>query len=87
MLPWLIIFLFLDIDICCVQLGQLDVAIKEHKQELERKVESLQQSLEARERELRDAQRELTDRNMKVRAQSKCVTGFALRDIFQLDRH
>ncbi|KAF3858777.1 hypothetical protein F7725_011978 [Dissostichus mawsoni] len=38
---------------------------REHKQEMERKVESLQQSLEARERELRDTQRELTHRNMK----------------------
>lgn len=50
------------------QLGQLEVAIREHKQEMERKVESLQQSLADRERELRDAQSELTDRNMKVRS-------------------
>ncbi|GLD51193.1 coiled-coil domain-containing protein 18 isoform X1, partial [Lates japonicus] len=46
-------------------LGQLDVVIREHKQEMERKVESLQLSIEARERELRDTQRELSDRNMK----------------------
>jgi len=60
------------------QLSQLDVAIREHKQEIERKVESLQQSLEARERELRDAQRELMDRNTKVRTQAifSCVTAF-----------
>lgn len=50
------------------QLCQLDVAIREHKQEMELKAESLQQSLEARERELKDAQRELTGRNMKVRS-------------------
>lgn len=43
------------------------MAIKQHKQEMERKVACLQQSLEARERELRDTQRELTDRNMKVK--------------------
>lgn len=50
------------------QLGQLEVAIREHKQEMARKVESLQQSLEVRERELRDAQQELADRNSKVRS-------------------
>lgn len=50
------------------QLGQLEVAIREHKQEMARKVETLQQSLEARERELRDAQWELTDKNIKVRS-------------------
>lgn len=49
------------------QLGQLEVAIREHKQEMMRKVESLQQSLEVRERELGDAQRELADTNSKVR--------------------
>lgn len=49
------------------QLGQLEVAIREHKQEMLRKVESLQQSLDVRERELRDAQRELADSNSKVR--------------------
>lgn len=49
------------------QLGQLEVAIREHKQEMARKVESLQQSLETRESELRDAQRKLSDRNTKVR--------------------
>lgn len=51
----------------CSQLAQLDVAIRDHKQEMERKVEFLEKSLEARERELRDAQREHSDRNMKVR--------------------
>lgn len=43
------------------QLGQLEVALREHKQEMQKKVESLQQSLQAREREL-------TDRHMKVRS-------------------
>lgn len=50
------------------QLSQLDVAIREHKQELERKVESLQQSLEARESELREAYREVAEGKMTVRS-------------------
>lgn len=48
------------------QLGRLDVAIREHKLELERKVESLQQKLESREKELTDVQKTITDRRMKV---------------------
>lgn len=50
-----------------LQLGQLEVAIREHKQEMARKVESLQLSLDERERELKGAQRELAERNVKVR--------------------
>lgn len=49
------------------QLAQLEMAIREHKQEMVRKVESLQHSLEARERELREVQQELTDKKIKVR--------------------
>lgn len=49
------------------QLGRLDVAIREHKLELERKVECLQQKLESRETELRDVQKTLVDRRTKVR--------------------
>lgn len=49
------------------QLAQLEVAIREHKQEMVRKVESLQQSLEARDRELRKVQQELADSKLKVR--------------------
>lgn len=48
------------------QLAQLEVAIREHKQEMARKVESLQQSLEAKEKELRQVQQELTDKKLKV---------------------
>lgn len=49
------------------QLAQLEVAIREHKQEMVKKAESLQQSLEAKERELREVQQELTNKNLKVR--------------------
>lgn len=49
------------------QLAQLEVAIREHKQEMVRKVESLQQSLEAKDRELREVQQELTDKKFKVK--------------------
>lgn len=51
----------------CPQLAQLEVAIREHKQEIVRKVETLQQSLQAKERELREVQQELTDKRLKVR--------------------
>lgn len=51
----------------CSQLAQLEVAIREHKQEMVRKVESLQQSLEAKDRELREVRQELTDKKLKVR--------------------
>lgn len=50
-------------------MGQLDVAIREHKLEMQRKVESLQQSLEATERRLRDAQRDLLDKNNQESSQ------------------
>lgn len=49
------------------QLAQLEVAIREHKQEMVRKVESLQHSLEAKDRELREVQQELTDKKLKVK--------------------
>lgn len=49
------------------QLAQLEVAIREHKEEMLRKVESLQQSLEGKERELREVQQELTNKKLKVR--------------------
>lgn len=63
------------------QLGQLDVAVRDHKQEMAKKAESLQQSLESKEKELRDAQRNLTDRNLKVR-RNVCDrrTGLVVRD-------
>lgn len=48
-------------------MAQLEVAIREHKQEMVRKVESLQQGLEAKERELREVQQELTNKKLKVR--------------------
>lgn len=51
----------------CPQLAQLEVAIREHKQEMVRKVETLQQSLEAKEKELREVQQDLTDKRLEVR--------------------
>lgn len=51
---------------CQPQLAQLEVAIREHKQEMVMKVESLQQSLEARDRQLRKVQQELADSKLKV---------------------
>lgn len=51
----------------CPQLAQLEVAIREHKQEMLRKVETLQQCLQAKERELKEVQQELTDKRLKVR--------------------
>lgn len=47
------------------------MAIREHKLEMQRKVESLQQSLEATERRLRDAQRDLLDKNNQVRTSDR----------------
>lgn len=67
MLPTSTITVYFLLPCAAAQLGQLEVAIREHKQEMARKVESLQQSLEARERDLRDVQWELADRDGKVR--------------------
>lgn len=38
----------------CLELGQLDVVVKEHKLEMERKVEHLQEALEKSQKEIRE---------------------------------
>lgn len=63
------------------QLAQLEVAIREHKQEMVRKVESLQQSLEAKERELREVQQELADKKLKVGRSHRRIYSLSVRCI------
>lgn len=56
------------------QLAQLEVAIREHKQEMVRKVEALQQTLEAKEKELKEVQQDLTDKRLEVRGHTRFTT-------------
>ncbi|TNN69827.1 Cytoskeletal protein Sojo [Liparis tanakae] len=68
-------------------LGQLEVSLREHKQEMQRKVESLQQSLQARERELTDRHVKEEELAVKEAELQSMVTSLELELDLEKEQH